>query len=155
MISFSGLSKTGFFIKSIPSMQTTTSFRGINTQVAGTIAQSARMQGADISSVITMLRNGTTLKGMATSSLLAGFTHAAHVWAGGIVLGLGDHPGAPGTPQQSTREKARTCALEVRSWLEETRLVNDKPTHLVECTDAQRARFDAIIDRLLNIAENG
>ena len=113
------------------------------------------MQGADISNVITMLRAGTTLRGMATSSLLAGFTHAAHIWAGGIVLGFGDRPTLPAMQGENIRQRAKICALEVRSWLEETRLINDKPTHLVECTDAQRAQFDAIIDKLLNIAENG
>lgn len=137
-------------------MQNTTTFRHIDHTTAGAIAQAAQTSGFNITNVLAVLREGTTLRGAAVSSLYAGFMHAAKFWAGAIVLDLGDRPGLPGVAhQQSTRERAKTCAIEVRSWLNETRLINGVTTPLIHCTDAQRAQFDAIIDKLLRIAENG
>lgn len=134
-------------------MKTNTTFRGIDHEAAGIIARAAQTSGADITNVVTMLRNGTTLKGIAISSLYAGLQHAAKLWAGSIVLGLGDRPTLPGTSNENIRQRAKICALEVRSWLEETRLINDVPTPLIDCTDAQRRQIETLIEGLIRIAE--
>lgn len=136
-------------------MTNTTTFRSIDQAAAGAIGQAARLQGADISNVLFMLRNGTTLRGMAVSSLLAGVTHAFRLWAGAIVLGMDtERPGLPGAPRESIADTARNCAVEVNTWLNETRLVYDVPTPLIECTPAQRAHFDALLTRMQSVCEN-
>lgn len=134
-------------------MKTNTTFRGIDHEAAAIISRAAQASGADIQNVVTMLRNGTTLKGIAVSSLYAGLQHAAKLWAGSIVLGLGDRPSLPGTPNENIRQRAKMCALEVRSWLEETRLINDVPTPLLDCNDAQKKQFETLIEGLIRIAD--
>lgn len=136
-------------------MVDTTSFRTVNPELAGTLAQVARQQGSDIANVVNMLRNGTPIKAMASQTLFAGFQHAAKIWAGNIVLGLGEpaHIIAP-QPGNDVKSVARKVALEVQSWLNEKKLVAGREVELIEVTKAQRDRFDHIIEALLRLTEN-
>lgn len=135
-------------------MTVLTEFRTINSDLAGKMAIASRQQGFDISNVVSMLRSGIQVKAMATSTLLAGFQHAAKLWAGHIILGIGEPP-AILTPQPGSdiRSVARAVALEVQSWLDEKRLVNGKEVELIEATSAQREQFIQIIEGLIRLTQ--
>lgn len=136
-------------------MVETTVFRTVNPELAGTLANAAMQKGSDIGSVVNMLRSGTPIKAMHTNTLLAGFQHAAKLWAGYIALDMGEGAYIV-TPHPNTDIKsiARKVALEVESWLNEKKLVAGREVELIEATPAQRARFTHIIQGLLRLTEN-